>query len=76
MQVSSLSQPAQRSRYMICVAEMAPQAASVLATQTTAVVVPDLLTIVPKQQESKNCARKTIDETMAISVPRPRTPAL
>lgn len=61
---------------MICVAETAPQAARVLATQTTAVVVPDWLTIVPRQQESKNCARKTMEETIATSVPRPRTPTL
>ncbi|OAD52953.1 hypothetical protein WN48_11200 [Eufriesea mexicana] len=55
---------------------MAPQAARVLATHTTAVVVPDLLTIVPRQQESRNCARNTIEETIATSVPRPRTPPL
>lgn len=59
---------------MIWVAKKAPHAASVLATQTTAVVVPDQLTMVPKQHESKNWARKTMDDTMATSVPRPRTP--
>lgn len=61
---------------MICVAEMAPQAARVLATYTTAVVVPDLLTIVPRQQESRNWAKNTMEETIATSVPRPRTPPL
>ena len=57
-------------------ADNAPQAANVLATPTTAVVVPEILTMVPKQQESKNCAKKTIEETIAMSVPNPRTPPL
>lgn len=57
---------------MICVAATAPQAAKVLATKTTAVVVPDKLTMVPRQQESKNCAKNTIEEMIATSVPRPR----
>lgn len=66
----------QRSKYIIWVADNAPQAASVLATPTTAVVVPEILTIVPRQQESKNCARNTIDDTIATSVPSPRTLSL
>lgn len=61
-----------RSRYIICVAEAAPHIAKMLATYTTAAVEPERLTIVPRQQESKNCARNTIEETMATSVPNPR----
>ena len=55
-------------------ADKAPHAANVLATTTTAVVVPERLTIVPKQHESTNCAKNTIEETIAMSVPNPRTP--
>lgn len=58
---------------MICVAEAAPQVARMLATYTTAAVLFERLTIVPKQQDSRNCARNTMEETMAMSVPSPRT---
>lgn len=58
---------------MICVAEAAPHIARILATYTTAAVVPVRLTIVPRQQDNRNCARNTIEETMATSVPNPRT---
>lgn len=51
---------------------MAPKNARVVATLTTAVVVPDRLTMVPMHIESMNWARNTMLETMATSVPRPR----
>lgn len=51
---------------------MEPKNASALATLTTAVVVPAAVTIVPMHIDSMNCARKTILETRATSVPRPR----
>lgn len=50
---------------------MAPKNASAAATLTTAVVVPDTLTIVPMHMERMNCARKTMLEIMATSVPKP-----
>jgi len=53
------------------VADIAPKKASAVATLTTAVVVPDTLTIVPMHMERMNWARKTILETMATSVPKP-----
>lgn len=57
-------------------ADKAPQAAKVLATPTTAVVVPETLTMVPRPHESINCAKNTIEETIAMSVPNPRTSPL
>lgn len=61
---------------MIRVAVAAPHIARMLATYTTAAVEPERLTIVPRQQESRNCARNTMEETMATSVPNPRTKPL
>lgn len=52
---------------------MDAQNANVLATLTTEVVVPESETMVPIQIDNTNCARKTILETIAISVPNPRT---
>lgn len=62
-----------RSKYITCVAEMAPHKLKKLATATTAVVVPDHATIEPIQIDSINWARNTILLTMAMSVPRPLT---
>lgn len=53
---------------------MAAQKARQAATLTTAVVVPVNETIVPMHIERINWARKTMELTMATSVPRPRTP--
>lgn len=58
---------------MTCVAVKAPQAASRLAAHTTAVVDPTAEMIEPMHEERMNCARKTMDDTMATSVPRPLT---
>lgn len=58
---------------MTCVAAMDPKKARALATLTTAVVVPDIDTIVPMQRDRINWARNTMLETIATSVPRPRT---
>lgn len=52
---------------------MAPQKLRKAATLTTAVVVPVQDTIVPIQIERINCARKTIELTIATSVPSPLT---
>lgn len=57
---------------MICVAAMAPQRLKKLAIETTAVVVPDNVTMVPMHSDKMNCARKTMLLTIAISVPNPR----
>ena len=57
---------------MICVAEIAPQKAKKLATETTAVVVPLHETIEPMHIDKMNWARNTMLLTMATSVPRPR----
>lgn len=57
-------------------ADNAPQAAKELATPTTAVVVPDKLTMDPRPHERINCAKNTIEETIATSVPKPRTSPL
>lgn len=54
-------------------AEIAPQNARKAATPATAAVVPAQLTILPMQIERVNCARNTIELTIATSVPRPRT---
>lgn len=51
---------------------MDPKNASALATLTTAVVVPVAVTMVPMHIDSINCAKKTILDTSATSVPRPR----
>lgn len=56
---------------MTCVAEMAPQKLKKLATEITAVVVPDHVTIVPMHNDKINCAKKTMLLTIAISVPSP-----
>lgn len=57
---------------MTFVAESAPQKLRKLATDTTDVVVPDQVIIVPMHIESTNWARKTMLLTIAMSVPRPR----
>lgn len=62
-----------RSKYMTCVATMAPQKLRKLATPTTAVVVPARLTMLPMHMERMNWARKTMLLTMATSVPKPRS---
>lgn len=62
---------AYKSKYTTCVAEIAPQRLKKLATETTAVVVPDHVTIVPMHKDNINCAKKTMLLTMAISVPSP-----
>lgn len=62
-----------RSKYMIWVALMAPQKLRKLATLTTAVVVPDQITIEPMHSDRMNWARNTMLLTIAMSVPRPRT---
>lgn len=62
-----------KSKYMTCVALIAPQKLRKLATLTTAVVVPDHITIEPIHSDKINCAKNTILLTMAMSVPRPRT---
>ena len=36
-------------------------------------VLPALATMLPMQRDRMNCARKTMQETMAMSVPIPRT---
>ena len=54
-------------------AVMAPQVLRTAAITTTIVVVPAAVTIEPTQRLSTNCARKTMLETMATSVPSPRT---
>lgn len=61
-----------KSKYIILVAAIAPHKLKKLAVATTAVVVPDIRTIVPMQMERKNCARNTMLLTTAISVPKPR----
>lgn len=58
---------------MTCVAEIAPHAANTLAAQTTAVVDPTAAMMEPMHKERINCARKTMEDMMATSVPRPRT---
>lgn len=62
-----------KSKYIICVAHMAPQKLRKLAVDTTAAVVPDHATIEPIQIDRMNCAKNTMLLTMATSVPRPRT---
>lgn len=57
---------------MTCVAQIAPQKLKKLAIDTTAVVVPDHMTIVPMHKDKMNCAKNTMLLTMAISVPNPR----
>lgn len=56
---------------MTCVADIAPQKAKKLATEMTAVVVPDHVTIVPMHIDKMNCAKNTMLLTIAISVPSP-----
>lgn len=53
-------------------AEMALMKARKLATTTTAVVVPDRVTMLPMHMERMNWAMKTMLETTATSVPSPR----
>lgn len=43
-----------KSKYIICVAAMAPQKLKKAATLTTAVVVPETLTIVPIHKDKIN----------------------
>lgn len=51
---------------------MAPQNENMLAALTIAVVVPDMLTMVPMNMDRMNWAKKTILDTIATSVPKPR----
>lgn len=60
-----------KSKYIIRVAQIAAHNAKKLAVETTAVVVPDHVTIDPMHSDSMNWARNTILLTIAISVPRP-----
>ena len=53
-------------------ADIAPQNERTLAVTTTAVVLV-LEMREPMVRERMNCARKTIQDTMAMSVPIPRT---
>lgn len=57
---------------MTCVAHIDAQNAKKLAIDTTAVVVPDHLTIDPMHIDRMNCAKNTILLTIAMSVPSPR----
>lgn len=57
---------------MTRVALIAPQKLKKAAVPTTAVVVSVIETICPITQERMNCARKTMELTMATSVPIPR----
>lgn len=52
---------------------MDPQVARILAAHTTAVVEPTAATMEPMQEERMNWARNTMEETIATSVPSPRT---
>lgn len=52
---------------------MAPHVAKTLAAQTTAVVEPTAETMEPMHKDRMNWAKNTMDDTMATSVPRPRT---
>lgn len=62
-----------KSKYIIWVAERAPQKLRKLAVDTTAVVVPDTETIVPIHIDNINWAKNTMLLTMATSVPSPLT---
>lgn len=57
---------------MTCVAHIDAQNAKKLAIDTTAVVVPDHLTMDPMHNDRMNCAKNTILLTIAMSVPSPR----
>lgn len=65
-----------KSKYIIWVAQQAAQNAKKLATETTAVVVPDQVTIDPMHIDRINCAKNTMLLTIAISVPSPLICAL
>lgn len=56
---------------MTCVALIAPQKLRKAAVLTTAVVVCVIETICPINKDKMNCARKTIELTIATSVPMP-----
>lgn len=62
-----------KSKYITCDADKAPKKLKALATDTTAVVVPEYVTIVPIHIDKMNCAKNTILLTIAMSVPNPRT---
>lgn len=51
---------------------MLPQKLSTAAATTTAVVLPTAEMIEPMELDKMNWARKTMDDTRATSVPRPR----
>lgn len=55
---------------------MAAQNAKKLAVETTDVVVPDHVTIVPMHIDKMNCAKNTMLLTIAMSVPSPLICAL
>ena len=52
---------------------MAPQKASTEAAHTTAVVDPTADMMEPMHKLRMNCARNTMDDTIATSVPSPLT---
>ena len=58
---------------MTRVAATAPHRARDEATATTVTVEPTTLMSVPMHMESMNCARNTMELTMATSVPSPRS---
>lgn len=61
-----------KSKYITRDAQMELIIAKILATTTTAVVVPLMDTIMPMQRDNKNWAKNTTLDTMATSVPKPR----
>jgi len=65
---------AYRSKYIIRVADKAPQKLRKLAVLITAVVVPDIFMIVPIHKDKRNWAKKTMLLMIATSVPNPRNP--
>ena len=52
----------------------APQKLNELATKITADVDPIIVIILPIHMDKINCAKNTMLETIAISVPSPRIP--
>ena len=62
-----------KSRYMTWEADMLPQKLNTAAETTTAVVLPAAETMEPIDEDRINWAKKTMLDTRATSVPRPRT---
>ena len=62
-----------KSRYMTWEADMLPQKLNTAAETTTAVVLPAAEMMEPIDEERINWAKKTMLDTRATSVPRPRT---